>query len=153
MILDMKFLIDAIFQSDGEEKQPDNEHALRIATATLLIEVVRADFEVERSEMDEVRQILSQQFELSKQELEQLVSEADERADRLVSLQHITRQLNENLSEEEKIRVIEMMWQVVFADGNLDHYEEHLIRQVAELLYLPHSAFIKARHKAEPPVM
>ena len=149
----MKFLIDAIFQSDGEGKQPDTEHALRIATATLLIEVVRADFEVERSEMDEVRQILSQQFELSKQELEQLVSEADERADRLVSLQHITRQLNENLSEEEKIRVIEMMWQVVFADGNLDHYEEHLIRQVAELLYLPHSAFIKARHKAEPPVM
>ncbi|NNE64216.1 MAG: TerB family tellurite resistance protein [Gammaproteobacteria bacterium] len=149
----MKFLIDAIFQSDSEEKQPDTEHALRIATATLLIEVVRADFEVERSEMDEVRQILAQQFELSKQELEQLVSEDDEHADRLISLQHITRQLNENFSEEEKICVIEMMWQVVFADGNLDHYEEHLIRQVAELLYLPHSAFIKARHKAEPPVM
>lgn len=103
--------------------------------------------------MKEVRQVLSEQFNLSKQELEQLISEADEHADRLVSLQHVTRQLNENFSEAEKIRVIEMMWQVVFADGNLDHYEEHLIRQVAELLYLPHSEFIKARHKAEPPVM
>lgn len=149
----MKFLIDAIFQSNDEIKEPDTEHALRIATATLLLEVVRADFEVGRREMKEVRQVLSEQFNLSKQELEQLISEADEHADRLVSLQHVTRQLNENFSEAEKIRVIEMMWQVVFADGNLDHYEEHLIRQVAELLYLPHSEFIKARHKAEPPVM
>lgn len=149
----MKFLLDAIFQQSAEVKEPDAEHTLRIATATLLLEVVRADFEVGRREMNEVRQVLSEQFDLNKQELEQLISEADEHADRLVSLQHITRQLNENLSESEKIRIIEMMWQVVFADGNLDHYEEHLIRQVAELLYLPHAEFIKARHKAEPPVM
>ena len=149
----MKFLIDAIFQSGDAAIEPDAEHTLRIATATLLLEVVRADFEIGRIEMNEVRQVLAAQFNLSKQELEQLIREADEHADRLVSLQHITRQLNENLSETEKIRVIEMMWRVVFADGNLDHYEEHLIRQVAELLYLPHSEFIKARHKAEPPVM
>ena len=149
----MKFLIDAIFQSGDAAIEPDAEHTLRIATATLLLEVVRADFEVGRREMNEVRQVLAAQFNLSKQELEQLINEANEHADRLVSLQHITRQLNENLSETEKIRVIEMMWQVVFADGNLDHYEEHLIRQVSDLLYLPHSEFIKARHKAEPPVM
>jgi uncharacterized tellurite resistance protein B-like protein len=149
----MKFLIDAIFQSGDAAIEPDAEHTLRIATATLLLEVVRADFEIGRIEMNEVRQVLAAQFNLSKQELEQLIREADEHADRLVSLQHITRQLNENLSETEKIRVIEMMWQVVFADGNLDHYEEHLIRQVSDLLYLPHSEFIKARHKAEPPVM
>ena len=48
-----------------------------------------------------------------------------------------------------KVRVIEMMWQVVYADGVKDHYEEHLIRQVAELLYIPHADFIRARHKAE----
>ncbi len=149
----MKFLIDAIFQPGDEAEEPDTEHTLRIATATLLLEVVRADFKVGRREMNEVRQVLAGKFDLSEQELEQLIDEAEQHADRLVSLQHITRQLNENLSEAEKIRVIEMMWQVVFADGNLDHYEEHLIRQVAELLYLPHAEFIKARHKAEPPVM
>ena len=48
-----------------------------------------------------------------------------------------------------KLRVVQMMWQMVFADGEKDHYEEHLIRQVAELLYLSHSEFIQARHKAE----
>ncbi len=150
----MKFLIDALFNSEkGAEQVQNSEYVLQMATATLLLEVVRADFEVQQSELDKIRHLLSEQFKLSADELEQMIREAWEEADRLVSLQHITRQLNEQFSEPEKIRVIEMMWEVVFADGNLDHYEEHLVRQVAELLYLPHSAFIKARHKAEPPVM
>ncbi len=150
----MKFLIDALFKAEkGTEQAQDSEHVLQLATATLLLEVVRADFEVQQSELDKIRQLLVRQFNLNSRELEQMISEAGENADRLVSLQHITRQLNEQFSELEKIRVIEMMWEVVFADGNLDRYEEHLIRQVAELLYLPHSVFIKARLRAEPPVM
>lgn len=150
----MKFLIETLFRSvEISVEQPDKERLLQIATATLLLEVVRADFEVQQSEMDKLYDVIGGQFQLSETELEQIIIEAREEADHLVSLQHITRQLNEQFSEAEKIRVIEMMWEVVFADGNLDHYEEHLIRQVAELLYLPHSAFIKARHRAEPPVM
>lgn len=150
----MKFLIEYLFKSvEISSATPDKEHLLQVATATLLLEVIRADFEVQQSELDKLYGLLGSQFQLDKGELDQIVSEANEEADHLVSLQHITRQLNEAFSEAEKVRVIEMMWEVVFADGNLDHYEEHLIRQVAELLYLPHSAFIKARHRAEPPVM
>ena len=48
-----------------------------------------------------------------------------------------------------KRRVVEMMWQMVYADGEKDHYEEHLLRQVADLLYISHAEFIQARHKAE----
>ena len=48
-----------------------------------------------------------------------------------------------------KVRVVEMMWQLVYADGDKDRYEEHLIRQVAELLYLSHAEFIQARLQAE----
>lgn len=150
----MKFLIEVLFKSDANNNEaPDRERLLQVATATLLLEVVRADFEVQQSEMDKLRELLSSQFQLNDKELEQILVEAKHEADHLVSLQHITRQLNEQFSEQEKTRVIEMMWKIVFADGNLDHYEEHLIRQVAELLYLPHSTFIQARHKAEPPVM
>jgi uncharacterized tellurite resistance protein B-like protein len=75
--------------------------------------------------------------------------QARESADKLVSIQHITRLLNEQFDASMKVRVVEMMWQVVYADGIKDRYEEHLIRQVSELLYLPHSKFIQARHKAE----
>ena len=128
----MKFLIEALFQSESADKKPDSQHLLRVATATLLLEVVRADFEVDQREMSKVRQVLRQFFELNENELDQMIAEAGDQADRLVSLQHITRQLNEQFDETEKIRVIEMMWQVVFADGNLDHYEEHLIRQALE---------------------
>ena len=150
----MKFLVEALFKSvEISPQETDREHLLQLATATLLLEVVSADFEVQQSEMDKLHEILASQFQLGPEELVQIMAEAKLEADHMVSLQHITRQLNEQFSEKEKTRVIEMMWEVVFADGNLDHYEEHLIRQVAELLYLPHSAFIQARHKAEPPVM
>ena len=77
------------------------------------------------------------------------IEQAEADADRLISLQHITRQLNEHYDHAMKVRVVEMMWQMVYADGEKDHYEEHLIRQVAELLYVPHGEFIQARHKAE----
>ena len=120
-----------------------------MATATLLLEVVRADFEIAGSEMLRLRELLQTRFTLSAEELESLVKAATVEADHLVSLQHLTRLMNEQLSESDKTRVIDMMWELVFADGELDHFEEHLIRQVAELLYLPHSAFIQARHKAE----
>ena len=150
----MKILIEMLFRSvEVETTEVDRERLLQIATATLLLEVINADFEVQQSEMDKLQDLLGSQFQLGSEELAQLLVEAKLEADHMVSLQHITRQLNEQFSEQEKTRVIEMMWEMVFADGNLDHYEEHLIRQVAELLYLPHSAFIKARHKAEPPVM
>ncbi len=149
----MKFLVEALFKTEVSTESVDKDRLLQVATATLLLEVVRADFEVQQSEMDKLKALLAAQFELDEQTLAQIVNEAREQADHLVSLQHITRQLNETFNETEKTRVIEMMWEVVFADGNLDHYEEHLIRQVSELLYLPHSAFIQARHKAEPAVM
>ncbi len=128
----------------------DIEHALRVATAVLLIEVVRADFRVEPAERQRLRDLLRQHFELSEDELDALLEQAESDADRLTSLHQITRLLNENYDHAMKLRVVELMWQMVFADGEKDHYEEHLLRKVADLLYVSHSEFIQARHKAEP---
>jgi len=146
----MKSLLKKLFQKKSSSKtQYDGEHVLRVSTAALLIEVSRADFEQDDSELAQMRQLLAQQFSLGEVELDELMDQAHQEADDLISLQHITRLLNEQFDQPMKKRVIEMMWQVVFADGVKDHYEEHLIRQVAELLYVPHSDFIRARHKAE----
>ena len=125
------------------------EHALRVATAVLLVEVTRADFSVELSERQRLRQLLEQQFELSVEELDALLEQAEADADRLVSIQHITRLINQHYDHAMKLRVIQMMWHMVYADGEKDHYEEHLIRQVADLLYISHSEFMQARHRAE----
>jgi uncharacterized tellurite resistance protein B-like protein len=127
----------------------DLEHALRVATAVLLIEVTRADFIVEASERLRLRQLLEQQFQLSVEELDALLEQAETDADRLVSIQHVTRLMNQHYDHEMKRRVIQMMWHMVYADGEKDHYEEHLIRQVADLLYVSHSEFIQARHQVE----
>lgn len=146
----MKKILLKFLTIESVESDPSNlEHALRVATAVLLVEVTRADFIVQPSEKTRLRQLLERQFSLSAAELDALMDEAEADADRLVSIQHITRLLNEHYDHRMKLRVVEMMWQLVYADGDKDHYEEHLIRQVADLLYISHSEFIQARHKAE----
>jgi len=146
----MKKILLKFLTIESVESEPINlEHALRVATAVLLVEVTRADFIVQPAEKARLRQLLERQFSLSAAELDALMDEAEADADRLVSTQHITRLLNEHYDHAMKLRVVEMMWQLVYADGNKDHYEEHLIRQVADLLYISHSEFIQARHKAE----
>lgn len=122
--------------------------ALELATATLLIEAARADHVVEPQEMDTIRRLLLEHLTLCEEEIDTLLQQAGEEADHLVSLQHLTRMMNEQMSQQDKRRVIEMMWQVVYADGEKHHYEEHLIRQVTDLLYVPHADFIQARLKA-----
>ncbi len=144
-----KILLKFLTIESVETSPADMEHALRVATAVLLVEVTRADFIVESSEKVRLRELLEQQFSLSTQELDALLEEAEGDADRMVSIQHVTRLLNQHYDHAMKLRIVEMMWQLVYADGKKDHYEEHLIRQVADLLYLSHSEFIQARHKAE----
>ena len=144
-----KILLKFLTLSVEETSDEDIEHALRVATAVLLVEIARADFVVEASERERLRQLLRRQFQLSDEELEALLEEAESDADRLVSIQHVTRLLNEHYDHAMKRRVVEMMWQLVYADGDKSHYEEHLIRQVADLLYLSQGEFIQARHLAE----
>jgi len=135
--------------TSSEVEPVDLDHALRVATAVLLVEVMRADFKVEESERQRLRELIERQFQLTESELDALLEQAETDADQLVSIQHVTRLLNENYDQAMKLRVVEMMWQVIFADGEKDHYEEHLIRQIADLLYVSHVDFIQARHKAE----
>ena len=145
-----KILLKFLTISVEETTPEDVEHALRVATAVLLVEIARADFVVEPVERQHLRQLLEREFQLTEIELEALLEEAEADADRLVSIQHITRLLNEHYDHAMKRRVVEMMWRLVYADGEKSHYEEHLMRQIADLLYLSQSEFIQARHKAEP---
>ena len=145
-----KILLKFLTISIEEITPEDMEHALRVATAVLLVEIARADFVVETVERQRLRQLLKQEFQLTDVELDALLEEAEADADRLVSIQHTTRLLNEHYDHAMKRRVVEMMWRLVYADGEKSHYEEHLIRQVADLLYLSQNEFIQARHNAEP---
>lgn len=131
----------------NQTSQP--QMALEVATAVLLVEVSRADFSQDEAELAAIRELLLAHFSLDADAVDVLLQNARLESEQLVSLQHITRLLNEQMSQQDKVRVIELMWQVVYADGEKHHYEEHLLRQVAELLYVSHADFIRARHLAE----
>ena len=146
----MKALIQKFFQPTFEHfNQVEPGMALELATAVLLIEVSRADFDQDPTELEHIKRLLLDHLSLCEEEIDVLLEHAHQEADHLVSIQHVTRIMNQHMDQEGKRQVIEMMWSVVYADGDKHHYEEHLMRQVAELLYVSHEDFIRARHLAE----
>ncbi|MES1925785.1 TerB family tellurite resistance protein [Salinisphaera sp. T31B1] len=123
----------------------DPERAKRIAAAVLLLEMAHADHEHDLAEYDEIRRQLKTHFSLDDVEVEDLIDAAAPRAEQSVSLYSYLKTLNDGLAPEEKREVLEMLWRVAYADQRLDAQEEHLLRELAELLYLPHSEFIRAK--------
>jgi uncharacterized tellurite resistance protein B-like protein len=127
----------------------DVEHrALELACAALMFEVARADFSVETIEQDAVTSLLKEQFNLSADEVFTITEAAVEQADAATCLFEFTRTLNELASAEQKRDLLAMMWRVAMADDALSRYEEHVIRKVADLLYVPHADFIAAKQSA-----
>jgi len=126
-----------------------SERALHLATAALLIEVTRADYQVELSEQKAVVAAVQDLFGLTVQETDELIALAEQEARQSVSLFQFTELVDRQFTAEQKVRVVEMMWRVAYADRHKDKYEEHVVRKVAELLHVPHSAFIRARHVVE----
>ena len=121
------------------------DRALELACAALMFEVARADFSVETTEQDAVTSLLTAQFNLSADEVSTITEAAIEQADAATCLFEFTRTLNELASAEQKRNLLAMMWRVAMADNALSRYEEHVIRKVADLLYVPHGDFIAAK--------
>ena len=136
---------------DDEAAHEERRHGVQLATALLLIEVARADYSEDLTTNEATFRLLQSFFELSSQEARLLVDEAARQADHAASLQSFTRQLHETLSVEEKQRVVEMMWRVALADDHLDKHEDHLVRKIADLLYVSHSDLIRIRNAVMHP--
>lgn len=133
--------------------QPDNKpfstnRPLELASAALMLEVGRADFSLQPAELDVIRDLLAHYFDLTSDEVSLLSEEAGERVDAATCLYEFTRVINDTASIEQKRELIGLMWRVAMADQTLSQYEEHVIRKVADLLYLPHSDFIRAKQAA-----
>ncbi|VAW73221.1 hypothetical protein MNBD_GAMMA14-754 [hydrothermal vent metagenome] len=134
---------------DTDPTGTHGEHSLHLATAALLFEMQRADFEEQEEERNVLERVLRDTFALSKEETRELSRLAQRESEDSVSLHQFTRLINQQFSPEEKVRVVEMLWQVAFADGRIDRYEEALLRKIAGLIYVPHREFIQARHRVQ----
>ena len=132
-------------QLHPEQQQQNPEAAMQLAAAALLIELSRADFERSASEQQAMEAVLKQKFSLPDEQLKTLIELAEAENREANSLYNFTSLINEHYSSKQKIALITAMWTVAFADGELSKYEDHLIRKTADLIYVPHSEFIKAK--------
>jgi uncharacterized tellurite resistance protein B-like protein len=152
MLRALNDLFDRAFAAKGAAPE-DREQALKVATALLLIEVARADYEDDLAEGAAIVQQIGEFFTLDEGEAKLLVDEARRQADHAVSLQSFTRRLVEDLTETERHRVVEMLWRVALADRRLDKHEDYVVRQVAELLYVSPRDLIKIRNRVYEPTL
>jgi len=141
--------LNQLFSSQPASDPAEQAHRLHLATAVLMIEIGRADFHIDEAELEAVADALQQRFRLSSAELADLLEMAHQQSQDSHSLHPFLRRINRHFDPEQKAEILEDLWRVAFADGRLDKYEEYHIRRIADLLHLPHSAFIRAKHRAE----
>ncbi|MFT7286254.1 MAG: putative tellurite resistance protein B-like protein [Halieaceae bacterium] len=141
-------MIDAIrklFAEPEGDSEHDGQYTRRLAAAALLIEVARADFTQDAEEEQSMTQLLAESLSLQDDDVATLLKEAAGEVDQATSLYQFTSLVNEHYSSAEKYGLVRAMWTVAYADDSLNKYEEHLIRRVADLIYLPHADFIRGK--------
>lgn len=153
MLRNLKDLFDTLTASltspAGAQAPAEQEHTLQLATAVLLVEVMRAEPSLQDGERDAVLTALRRKFALGDDELQRLLELAHETARTAYDYQRFTALMNERFTQEQKIRVVEAMWEVAFADHHLDAHEHHVISKVAGLLHVTHGEYIAAKLHAQ----
>jgi uncharacterized tellurite resistance protein B-like protein len=127
---------------------PQRPHALRLAAAALLFEVVQADARVSDEERTVMRAGIQGTFGLTPAETDELMRLAEEESRNASSIYEFTALVDKGFTAEEKKRIVELLWLVAFADDEKHALEEHTIRKIAGLLHLPHPDFIDAKLRA-----
>lgn len=148
MLQALKDLFDTVTTPSDESPQAQ-ARALRLATAVLLVEVMRADPTLAASERAAVMATLHQKFALSDEEAARLVELAELTARDASDFYQFTSRINDSFTHAQKITMIENMWQIAYADGHLDANENHLIGKIAGLLYVTQGEYIGAKMRAK----
>ncbi len=129
-----------------ELPEPEDEAiGVELASAALLMEIVFADYNCDDTELEAAQQALRSRFSLPTEQLDGLLERARQLHSDAVSIHPFIDAINNDFDETQKYQLIVNLWQVALADGELDKFEQHYIRKIAELLYVPHSDFIRAK--------
>jgi uncharacterized tellurite resistance protein B-like protein len=132
----------------ADDRSGSDRHSIEVATAALLLEVARLEEGVGAAERDVVQRAVRDKFHLTGADAEQLIALAEIEARNANDYWQFTSIINKRFTPRQKIRVIELLWEVAYADAELSRYEEHLIRKLADLLYVEHGDYIAAKLKA-----
>ncbi len=136
------------FFSEFEQTQSHSGQQLQIAAAALLIELSKADFARDAREQAAIVTAIRNCYQLDEAIAMELLDTAEIASSQATSLYEFTKVINANCDDAEKFTLVCELWRVANADGNIDKYEDNLIRKVADLIYLPHSQYIRAKFEA-----
>ena len=138
----------ALFSGTKATSDETPLRALELSCAALMFEVARSDFTIDETERESIRLLLTENFALSEEDVTIVTEDAANNVDAATSLFEFTRTINDLATVDQKRQLLTMMWRVALADDALSRYEEHVIRKVADLLYLPHNDFMLAKQLA-----
>ena len=138
-----------IFNTEESENIEIDDNTAIKACIALLLETSMADEILDDKEIDALKNTLIKDFNIENDEVDELIAFSKVNVEDSTSLYEFTRDINDSFSAEQRIQLIESMWKIAYADGNIDKYEEHIIRKVSNLIYVAHSDFIKAKISAK----
>lgn len=118
---------------------------IQIASCVILLEVAKFDFDFSSIEKETTKAILKNEFAIPEDAIEDLMKISEEKREDSVDLWEFTNVINKNFSREEKIKIIEAAWKIIYADDKLDKYENHYVHVLADLLRLRHNELIDAK--------
>ncbi|HNW30198.1 MAG TPA: TerB family tellurite resistance protein [Spirochaetota bacterium] len=121
------------------------DRRIAIAACVLLLEMAGADDDFAAPEMDRIRDILNRDLHVAPEDVEAILAVAGEEREGAMDLWTYTSVINEHYSKAEKLKLIEMVWEIAYSDGRLDQYEDHLVHKLANLLHVSHSELIAAK--------
>ena len=149
MLSSLKQLFSALQPPAAAAPAQAVEHTLQLATAVMLIEVMRADSHFEAAERRAVIDALRAKFALADDEIARLIELAEQARRDATDWFEFTSHINAHFDMAAKIRMVEYMWRVAYADGHLSAHERHVLWRVADLLHVPQGAYVHARLRAQ----
>jgi uncharacterized tellurite resistance protein B-like protein len=149
MLKTLKDLFDSLLPPSATTPAPSAEHTLQLATAVMLVEVMRADPGFRPGEREAVLAALRAKFQLADDEAQRLTELAHATAQQATDLFSFTSCINERFEMPQKLQMIEHMWRVAYADGHLSDHERHVMWRIADLLHVPQGAYVHARMRAQ----
>ena len=130
-------------------QEPETSNSVLLSAISLMIEVSLADEIMDISELETLKKVLLNEFEVKENDLENLISDAKKNQNSSTSLYEFTRKINDEYEFDDKKNLILSMWKIAYADGNIDKYEEYVIRKVSDLIYISHPDFIESKQKSK----
>lgn len=133
----------------GAKIAPDAAHDRLVATCALFVEIARIDDEFTDAEMKKIISILQSSYGLSREHADALIETAEKQLANSVDLWQFARLINKNYTPEEKMAIVETLWQIVYVDGKMDAHEHYLMGKLQNLLRLSHDQLIQAKLKVK----